>query len=245
MHNASLVDEYVAPLIAGNRSACREFVFGQLALTEDPVRIYHELLWPAMDRVEKLYRADRINIAAEHMATRINRCIADQLQSRLPKAESNGRRILIACADGEPEELGAQMCADLFEARGWSVYFLGGGVPNDEILNLVGQLRPDILLIFGTQPGGVPGVRHLIEMIRDIGVSPTMNIMVSGGVFNRADGLWKEVNADLMAKTAIQAMEMAEKSEPRLPQPRTLGGTKKRRRRRRPVDSEAPAAVAE
>jgi methanogenic corrinoid protein MtbC1 len=187
-----------------------------------------------MENVEKLYRADRINLATEHMATRISRSIADQLQTRLPRQSANGKRILITCADGEPEELGAQMCADLFEAEGWEVFFVGGGVPNDEILGVVGQLRPDILLVFGTQPGGVANVRRLIDLVRQIGANPTMNIMLSGGVFNRADGLWKEVNADLFAPSANEALTMADQASPREPQVVIPGAPKKRRRRRRP-----------
>ena len=101
------------------------------------------------------------------------------------------------------------MTADLFEARCWTVYFLGSGVPNDEILSLIGQLRPELLLIFGTKPPGVPGIRKLIDLIREIDVNPTMNIMCSGGVFNRAEGLWKEVNADLLAKSAQEAITIA------------------------------------
>jgi methanogenic corrinoid protein MtbC1 len=185
-----------------------------------------------MERVEQLYRADRINAATEHMATRINRVIADQVQLRLERKPPNGRRMLITCADGEPEELGAQMCADLFEAQGWNVYFVGGGAPNDEILHLVGQLRPDLLLIFGTQPSGVPGVRALIDMIREIGVNPTMNIMVSGGVFNRAEGLWKEIHADFFARNAHEAIPLAEHAPPRPPESRAAGAPKRRRRRK-------------
>ena len=83
------------------------------------------------------------------------------------------------------------------------------------------------------------GVRHMIDMIREIGVNPTMNIMVSGGVFNRADGLWNEVNADLTAKTAADAIPIAETAEPRIPVIPQPGAPKKRRRRRR-----APLATA-
>ena len=73
MTSIALVEEYMGPLLAGNRTACRKFVLGQLEKTPDPSNLYHELIWPAMERVEKLYRGDRINIASEHMATRINR----------------------------------------------------------------------------------------------------------------------------------------------------------------------------
>jgi methanogenic corrinoid protein MtbC1 len=230
----SSLDRYLSPLLAGNRIACRRIVRAQLEGAADPTSLYHELLWPAMEKVDKLFRSDRINSVVESMATRINRSIADQLQPRLQIRDPNGKRILIASAPGENEELGAQMCADLFEARGWEVYLIGGSAPNDEILNLCGELRPDILLIFGTRPQGVPAVRHLVDQIREIGVNPTMNIMVSGGVYNRADGLWKEVNADLFAKTAKDAIPIAECAEPRKPAPPRTGAPKKRRRRRRP-----------
>ena len=232
MQSPTPLDAYLAPLLAGNRVACREFVMGRLEKAGNPTALYKDLLWPAMERVDKLFQEDRINAAAEAMATRINRAIADQIQLRLKQSSSNGKRILISCADGEPEELGAQMTADLFEARGWEVYFLGGAVPNDEILNLVGQLRPTILLIFGTSPSGVPGVRKLVDLIREVSSNPTMNIIVSGGVFNRAEGLWTEVNADLYAATAHEAIVVAESAKPR-PAVVPVSGVKKKRRRRR------------
>jgi len=241
MANPTIVDEFMAPLLAGNRTACRDFVFGKLAQFENPVDAYSQLLWPSMEKIEKLYKGDRINTATEHMATRIHRAIADQLQVKLHKAPSIGKKIVIMCAEAEPEELGAQMCSDLFESSGWEVYFLGGGVPNDEVLTLIGQIRPEILLIFGTQPAGVPGVRRLNDMIREIGVNPTMNIMVAGGVFNRADGLWKEVNADIIAKNMAQALPLATAAEPKDPSTIVKPTTKKRRRRRRLT----PLAVAE
>lgn len=228
------LEEFLPVLLAGDRSKCREIFQETMEKIDNPVRIYRDLLWPAMEKVEKLYRGDRINSAVEHMATRILRSLADQAQTHLKREPENGKRVVITCADGEPEELGAQMTADLFETRGWKVNFVGGGVPADEILNLAGQLLPDLLLIFGTQPSGVPGVRRLVDMIRDIGVNPTMNIMVSGGVFNRADGLWKEVNADHFARTASEALDLASTAQPRTPIAKITGAPKKRRRRRRP-----------
>ena len=241
------LEMYMESLLAGRRNECRQVVRETLGNGTDAKTLCHELIWPAMVQIDELFREDRINIAVEHMATRINRCIADQLQSHLGQDTLNGKQIVIACADDEPEELGAQMLADLFEADGWSAYFLGGGVPADEILSHVGQVRPDILLIYGSKPHGVPGVRALIDMIREVGVNPTMNVMVSGGVFNRADGLWEEVQADLFAPTANEALEVARSAPPRTPVPRVPGAPKKRRRRKRPpllVEAETAACAS-
>jgi methanogenic corrinoid protein MtbC1 len=234
MDSDRLLERFLPHLLAGQRQECRDVLTDALKAGIEPARLYRQMIWPAMEQVANLYRRDEINIATEHMATRIGRCIADQLQSYLPRRAANGKSILIICADGEPEELGAQMCADLFEADGWSVYFVGGGIPNDEVLTLVGKFRPDILLVFGTQPAGVPGVRLLIDLIREVNCNPTMNIMISGGVFNRADGLWKEINADLFAQTASEALYVANGAQPRKPEVRVAGAPKKRRRRRRP-----------
>ncbi len=230
----NLLDRFMEPLLAGDRQTCRQIFSQCLERTQNATELYEAILWPAMERVERLYRADRINVVTEHMATRINRCLADQLQASLPRIQPNGKSVIICCADNEPEELGAQMCADLFESDGWAVHFVGGGVPHDEILMLVGARRPTVLLLYGTQPQGVPGVRKLIDTIREIGANPTMNILISGGVFNRAPGLWKEVNADLYARTIGQALELANQAEPRTPDVRIPGAPKKRRRRRRP-----------
>jgi len=232
------VDRYferlMNPLLAGRRQECRDVLSEAMEAGVEASQIYRNMIWPAMEQVAVMYREDRISLVAEHMATRISRSLADQLQARLDRGLPNGKSMLLMCAAGEPEELGAQMCADLFEAEGWNVYFIGGGVPDDEVLELTGRLRPDILTIFGTQPSGVPGVRRLIDLIREVGANPTMNIMISGGVFNRAEGLWKEVNADLFAPNAAEALKVAAEAKPRKPEIRIPGAPKKRRRRRRP-----------
>jgi methanogenic corrinoid protein MtbC1 len=243
MRMENLLEQYLDPLLTGNRHECRETIMKALRLGMDPKAIYHQVLWPAMEHVDRLYRADQINLASEHMATRINRSLADQVQSRLPRKDPTGKKVLVVCADNEPEELGAQMTADLFESDGWAVYFVGGGVPHDEILSMVGQIRPDLLLVFGTQPSGVPGVRSLIDLIREVGVHPTMNVMISGGVFNRAEGLWEEINADMFAPTAQQSLELANQADPRTPDIRIPGAPKKRRRRRRPPLLESAGTV--
>ena len=236
---------YMQPLLAGRRAECFQLVAGALDSGMSPTHIVREVIWPALAQIDRLYEDDRINVAVEHMAVRINRTVADQIQTRLKKSPPNGKRIIITCADGESEELGAQMVGDLFQSDGWEVYFLGGGIPADEVLGMVGKLCPYILLVFGTRPQGVPGVRQMVVMIREIGVGQTMNIIVSGGIYNRADGLWQEVGADHVALTAAEALELANTIEPRTPQPMPLGVVKKRRRRRRTPPATPPMGTGE
>jgi methanogenic corrinoid protein MtbC1 len=167
-----------------------------------------------MVEIEHLQRSGRIKTIEEHLATRINRTIVDQLQNKLPRRPKKNKKIVVTCAPDELQELGAQMTADLFESDGWEVRFLGGGLTNDDILAFVNEYSPDILLIYGSTPKQAPGIRRLIDIIKDVNAWPNMKIMLSGGLFNRAEGLWEEIGADLFAPSAFEALQVAYNDKP-------------------------------
>jgi methanogenic corrinoid protein MtbC1 len=97
----------------------------------------------------------------------------------------------------------------LFEASGWTVRFGGGGVPNDEVLKLIGEHRPDVLVMYGTLPSAVPSVRKLIDYLREVNSCPQMQVMCCGGIYKRAEGLSEEIGADLFAPDAATAVKVA------------------------------------
>ena len=202
-------EAYIAPLLAGDRDAARAVVHAALAAGLTPHQLLNQLIWPAMEQIQSLYREDRINVTSLNLATRLNRLLADQLCASLERQPSNGRKALIFCGNAEPEELGGQVCADLFEAAGYAVLFAGGGVPDDEVLKLIGEFRPDLLVMFSTLPSGVPSVRKLIDYLREVNSCPNMQVMCCGGIYKRAEGLAEEIGADLYAPDAASAVEIA------------------------------------
>ena len=139
------------------------------------------------------------------------------------------KKIVVCCAPEEMQELGGQIIADLFESDGWEVRFIGGGLTNDDILTFIHDYAPDILLIYGTNPRQAPSVRQLIDRIKEVNAHPSMQIMVSGGLFNRAEGLWQEIGANAFADTAEHALEIATGVVPIEPIARTINRRKKRR----------------
>jgi methanogenic corrinoid protein MtbC1 len=200
---------YLDALLAGDRSACRKLVEDALAHGLSAREMINRLVWPTMELLQSLYKEDRVSIANLNMATRLNRSLADRLTERLERQPANGRRVLIFCGNNEPEELGGQICADLFEAEGYMVRFAGGGVPEDEVLGMIGEHRPDLLIMFATLPAGVPAVRKLIDYLRSVDCCPNMQVMCCGGIYKRAEGLAEEIGADLYAPDAAAAVEVA------------------------------------
>jgi methanogenic corrinoid protein MtbC1 len=207
--STKVAQAYLEPLLTGDRTAARSVVDQCMADGCTAYDLLCQLVWPTMELVQQLYRDDRINISSLNLATRLNRAICDQLCAKLERCESNGKKVLIFCGDDEPEELGGQICADLFEAGGWCVKFAGGGVPEDEVLKLIGEYRPDLLVMFATLPSNVPAVRKLIDYLREVGSCPNMQVMCCGGIYKRAEGLSDEIGADLYAPDAAEAVCVA------------------------------------
>ncbi len=226
--------EYLTSLFEAHRPKCRDLLRqahqGGISATD----LLLEVIWPAMDDVAQLFREDRIDFVTEHIATRINRALADQLQADLHIAVPTGQKLILTCSDTQTHELGAQIIADLFEADGWEVRFVGSGVPMDELVQLVGRIQPDLLTYYGTEAGGIPEVRRTLQMLHRIGASPHTAVLAVGGVFNRAEGLWIEVGADDFAPDARTALTKGRDGitlrEHFVP---TEGQPKRRRRRKR------------
>ncbi|MHC4293296.1 MAG: cobalamin B12-binding domain-containing protein [Planctomycetota bacterium] len=213
MIKEQIFERYLEALLAGDRGKARGVIEETLQRGTTAMSVYVDVIWPMMVEVEELIRNDRISLVQEHLATRINRSIVDQLQNKLPRRPVKNKKIVVCCATDEIQELGAQMIADLFESNGWEVRFLGGGLTNDDILAYVNEYGPDILVIYGTIPQQAPMVRRLIDTVKGVNAWPEMRIMLSGGLYNRAEGLWEEMGADLFADTALTAVQAAETGE--------------------------------
>lgn len=244
MEIADVFAQYLEYLFAGKRCEARELMERTLDRGVGARKLIEYVIWPAMEQVEKLHGKGRVNGLMEHMATRINRMMADQLQAHFARPPKNGMRMVVSCGDGEVEELGAQMTADLFEAEGWSIWFLGAGVPNDEILELLAKVQPEILCVYGTRSSGVPNVRRLMDMIREVGAWDQMQTLVVGGIFKRAAGLDEEIGADLYAPDVKGALKVVEDHPVRIPKPDVPQPGRRRKRKTKKTTRKRATAAA-
>lgn len=220
MMKVNILERYLAALLDGDRTACRGVIEEALQSGIPANRVYMDIIWPIMLEIERLYKDDRIDSAQEAFASRINRTIVDQLQNKLPRKQSRSKKIVVCSTIEENGELGGQMMTDLFESDGWEARFLGGSVNNDDILAYVHKYQPDILMLYGMKAKTAPQIRALIDTIKKINAWPNMKIMLSGGVFDHAEGLWEEIGADLYASSADEAVKLASAGQDNIPAPR-------------------------
>jgi methanogenic corrinoid protein MtbC1 len=227
-----LIERLFESLISGDRQNARTIVEEQINAGVTQEILLTDLFWPAYELVERLHREDQITTLAHNMASRLLRVLVDQSSRELiasSDAPPLGRRVFACCGPSEGSELGGQMAVDLLEAAGFDVQFAGGGLPIDEIRATVQQEKPHALLMFCSEPSDLPDIRVFIDSLHEIGACPHTQIVVGGGVFNRAEGLAEEIGADLWASHPLELVDrMIDEASVRATEDqRTVGRTRK------------------
>ncbi|MDI9402387.1 MAG: cobalamin B12-binding domain-containing protein [Limnohabitans sp.] len=200
-------EQLFSALVSGDRRASREIVDAVYNAGIPAETIAKDIYWPLLESISTMYRKDQMTTLAHHYATRLLRMLVDQAQARFTQQTQRGQRIAMFCGPNETEELAGQLVADLLEADGYEVTFAGGGVANDEIRSELGERNAETLLIFASSAKDAPFIRELIDNVRGSGAFDHLQIVVGGGVFNRAPGLAEEIGADVSASSPRDLLE--------------------------------------
>ena len=207
MNTDLFIENLFATLVSGDRNASRRLVDAAFDHGIDAGTLAREVFWPTLNNITTLYRQDSITRLAQQYATRSLSTMISQVQPHYEVAESRNRTICMFCGPDELDDLAARLTADLLEADGYTVFFGGGNIAHDDIMAEVHERKPDVLLMFSAGGADAPGLRQLIDHVRGINALPDMQIVVGGGIFNRAPGLAEEIGADLWATGPEELMD--------------------------------------
>ena len=178
----ALRERYVAAQLAGDRQEALRLIREEgLERGLDAPRIALEVIMPAQAEIGRLWQENRIGIAEEHLATAISQLVVSTLYSHFPRAASNGKRVIVACVEGEQHEIGARLAADFLEMAGFVVHFLGANVPTDSLVAMVRTELPHLVVLSSATTLHLAAMRSAISRIRLVG-GAALPIAVGGGV---------------------------------------------------------------
>lgn len=228
------VERLLELALQGERTQLRNFIDECLNRKNlEPGEFLSEVISPALTRIEACRREDRATAAAIAIVMSSLRLAAGRVIERMADTPNvdleHGRRILLFCGQGAAEQLDAEIMTAELEMDGHEVRFGGSNVPSDEILTDVGAWSPDVLLLYASCPSDAPGIREIIDTIREIGACPDLQIAAGGGVFTRAPGLAEEIGADIWADDAgdLRRAIIDDPDRRAIPEQRTVGRGKR------------------
>ena len=205
----SLQQEFLHDLLAARRKDAAEKVMNAFRDGQTIPDIYTELLQESLYEVGRLWEANQITVADEHMGTAITQFIMSSLYEHLEVSDVRRGRAVVTGVQGEMHQVGANMVSDVLEADGWQVMFLGADVPPESIVQSVKKHQADLLGISVTLYVNLPRVVELIAMLgRELGPK-TPRILLGGGAFAMTDEVPVELKGAMLAHNLHEAIALA------------------------------------
>src|SRR6516225_4744913 len=133
--------------------------------------------------------------------TAIVQYVIAQMYSRVPLEPQERGNVIVTGVEGEFHQLGGNIVADILEAEGWNVCFLGTNLPHGTILSKIQEHRASAVCISATMPFNVMNVRRLVADIR-ARFGRELLIVLGGQAFAAATAFFEQAGADAWAPDA-------------------------------------------
>lgn len=191
----SLRDRYLKAQLAGDRrEALRLIVDEGLATGISVVSLQSDVIQAAQHEIGRLWQRNVVSIAQEHMATAISQLVLSALFERAKPQPRLGKKLVLACVEGELHDLPARLVADVLDVDGFDVRFLGANVPHDDLIKAIVSERPDVIGLSVTMTFNVTSLRTAIARTREVTPNP---IFVGGHALGWSSELAEELGVEM------------------------------------------------
>lgn len=187
---------YVQAILRGDRQAACGVAHEALRTTGSLPQLYLEVIEPAQHEVGRLWETNVITVADEHMATAVTQFVMAQCFPLMERPLLCHGKMVLTGVEEELHHVGANMVADVLEAHGWDVRFLGTNLPHGGILQAIREHQPDWVGVSATTLLSLPQVSQLIAEIRSTFGESGPRVVVGGSAFRASPEAWREVGAD-------------------------------------------------
>jgi MerR family transcriptional regulator, light-induced transcriptional regulator len=197
---------FTRAILQGQRKAAAGLVMEEVEKGASLLDIYLDVLEAAQFEIGRLWETNTISVAEEHMATAITQYVIAQLYPRINRSDAIKGRIVVTGVEGEFHQIGPNIVADVLEASGWDVRFLGTNVPHRDILRAIEKHSANVVGISVMMLFNVPLLINLIESIHRAFGRENLRVVIGGGAFRSRPGIWKETGAQGFAQDAREAL---------------------------------------
>ena len=185
-------DQYLNSLLRGNRQMCSIIAKQYLAENNSIKDLYEDVFKGALYEVGLMWENNKISVATEHLATAITEGILNELYQELEIPPTQKHKVVLTCVESELHQVGIKMVTDVFEMNAWESYFLGTGIPINELIKFIKEKDPHVLALSMSIFFNYQNLVHMIEILRR--EFPKLKIIVGGqGFVHKKEGNFKKI----------------------------------------------------
>jgi methanogenic corrinoid protein MtbC1 len=190
------VQKYLDFAFGNKRREAAEFALTFLKLGLAPEKVADSLLMPALRQIGVLWERNKISAAAEHLATEITRYVIYRLFDSLPPKKRVSASAVLACVPGDQHDIGTDLMSNLLASEGWSVVFIGRESPQQDLLETVLRVRPNVVFLSVSLISHLPAAGSLVLGLKE--KAPDAAIILGGAAALKV----KDILAPLVAGIA-------------------------------------------
>lgn len=206
----ALRDAYLDLLLKGDRRGAVRLLLEEGVGTGIAVAaLQFDVVGAAQLEVGRLWEAKVLSVAQEHLATAISQAAMGQLYQATQALPPSGKKVVVACVDGELHDFPARMLADHLDLHGYEVRFLGASVPVDHLLEFVAAERPELVALSVTMSLHAQSLRETVHALK--ARFPLLPVVAGGLACRRMPGLAKEAGAEGCVGDARDAVGFLER----------------------------------
>lgn len=149
-----------------------ELLLADLGSGGSPAEAVRRLAETVQAEIGRCWQENTISAVEEHLATVVveQALISLERTHRGSVPPSPGRRVVLACPEGEAHTLASRMAGLLLRWDGWETIALGGPAPADDLRDWLLEARPDAVAVTCVTSLGLRGVPDVAEAARAAGV---------------------------------------------------------------------------
>ena len=204
---ASWSRDFEILILRGDTTAGWTLVEQALGSGVGPEQVILEVMNPALRRIGEKWARGEIDVYDEHLATATMRRLLARLSPTLNRRGNKRGRVLVAMAEGEMHDLGAEILSEILRGAHYDALSLGANTPPQSIARAVAQLN-DLDAVFIGATMDVTSLIASIAAVRD--VDPTVVVLVGGGAF--VGGPVEGVDADAVISDFHDAVAILDRS---------------------------------
>ncbi len=158
------------------------------------IRIFNEVLTPAMIQVGKLWETGDVLVAQEKQFSEAATEVVIELSRRHLPEDPHGTPLVAACVRGTRHQLGIRMLVGILRSEGYRVHYLGPDVAPEFLLQAVQMHDPKGILLSADLPERLPDVADAVRVLGDhVGADALPPVIVGGrGVAASIDDIRKQ-----------------------------------------------------
>lgn len=210
MSKQEMLGKIIAALMDQDRAETNALVDRALENGVTPMEVLNEGLAAGLQELGVLFSEEEIFLPELLLAAEITTDIMTRLQDRFEAEDTRIEKrgtVLLATVEGDVHDIGKSLVGMIMNASGYNVIDAGKDVPNQKMIELVKEHKPDIVGLSSLLSTTMPAQQEFIELAKEAGIRDQIKVIVGGAPVSRdwANKIGADGYAEDASGTVIEA----------------------------------------